>query len=365
MTRKSKTEALPMKAKEPAIIAILEWLVDKYGEPLGLPKWGASRLVAELADKSGMTEPGIRNLINGRTKKAAQIETCNKLQSVFKSEIPHLQARWFQVASLDEFIDRIEHPPPNRRYLKIGVPWAGYRDRDKDDTFDNLARWLKGVYVCYRYSFSRSADRGVAREVLWVRMDGEREFLFRMSFLRDNSDESSIAETFEGIVLPLGQSIFFAGWDMDRGRALFMRRSFENEMRECRFAILSSTRESGDFYPVAACTVLIKAGIEETEENVLSFMRDATCIRPLDEMISADFGAEHVQQMSTLLDNSPLSVRADNSGVAETVLRVNLDRFRGWMPAILQNAKSTANGPFKKGWKPLVGDLKDDSSKPR
>ena len=225
-----------------------------------------------------------------------------------------------------------------KKAISIEVPAAGYGNSKR--TTSKLNDWLCGVYICYRYSFERSIERYVAREVLHVKQENNGTFTFAMSFLPGSGEGSEDIETFEGIVLPFSNSIFFAGWDAHRGRSLFMYRDEGIAWRECRFAILSSTRHSAPYYPVAACTVIIKIN-QKSQVDVLRFMRQATRIRPFNEIIKADFGVGAMEAMRTFIDNTPSNIRTDGNAREEALLRLNLDRFEGRMFDIVENVRKS------------------------
>jgi len=328
-----------------AIRAIIRWLVEEYGRYLNVPSWDDEGFLAKFTKTcrlSGQAVPRntVRNLLNGQTR-VPRPNTCTKLAGFFKPVIPHIEPSWFEASSLEQFQTLVHAQPSDRQFVTITVP--------KNTDFDAgwLSRWLCGVYVCYRFSFERSRERKVAREILHI--TGIDQFQFRMSFLIGGGDsDGETVEVFDGIVLPIRRSVFFAGWEPHRSRSLHMRLDTADDWRHCRFAILSSTRRQYPYYPVAACTVLIK--MNHMPDDIGQFMKDATKIRHFNTMIEADFGKPALAPMELFLYNS--SHRVNEAGVfyEESTFRLHEERFCGMMPDLHNDALLHAFPPFKKGW---------------
>ncbi len=316
------------EADPPVITSILKYLVEMHGSELGLPGWTDPEFVNGLSKKAKISLGTARNLRDGHSSHP-QEKIRERLADLFREAVPHLETQWLLYQSLQQFIARAEEEPKDRKLVTFSIPADGYRH------FDRLQRWLCGVYVCYRYSFEQSEERLVAREVLHVKQRNGN-FWFEMSFVPGGGETNQDVKTFEGVVLPLGDSVFFVGWNDTRGRSLFLHCDYSAESRDCRLGILSSTRLSSNRAPLAACTVIVKRQAEP--KNISRFMRDATLSRPFNEIIDADFGANARNHLAAFLDNGPPVVEIGGKSVPDTVLRLNLYRFTAAMPSIYRAA---------------------------
>ena len=349
----SKRQSHQSSANLPTITLILKYLVDKHGAELGLPAWGDQDFVSGLSRKTRVSPGTARNLREGLSNHP-QAKIRERLVDFFREAVPHLEPQWLLYDSLKLFADRVEQQPKDRKIITLSIPMEGYRQ------FDRLHKWLCGVYICYRYSFEQSEEKLVAREVLHIK-ERNGNFWFEMSFVPGGEESDQDVETFEGAVLPLGESIFFVGWNDHRGRSLFLHRDFARESRDCRIGILSSTRLSNNRAPLAACTVLVR--MEREPKNVASFMRDMTIIRPFNDIIDADFGENAREMLERFLDNGVQRTEIGGKAVLDVVLRLNLYRFTAGMPPIhraalgnpglksafkLHHAPAVADAPLKK-----------------
>ena len=334
----SKRKNRQSSSELPAITLILKHLVDKFGPQLGLSAWDDQDFVSALSRKAGVSAGTARNFREGLSNHP-QVKIRERLADLFREAVPHLEPQWFQCESLELFRNRIEQQPEDRKVITLSIPASGYLHSDR------LRKWLCGVYICYRYSFEQSEERRVAREVLHVRQRNGN-FSFRMSFMPGGEDSDQDVKTFEGVVLPIGESVLFVGWDDHRGRSLFMNRDFAPESRDCRFGILSSARLS-NIAPLAACTVLVK--MRREPRAIDKFMRDMTIIRPFNDIIDADFGEHGRDMMATFLDNGVQMTEIGGKAVRDGVLRLNLHRFTAGMPPLYRAA--LANTGLKSAFK--------------
>jgi hypothetical protein len=336
---KPKRQNLQSSTNLPAITLILKYLVDKHGAELGLPAWDDQDFVSGLARKTKVSPGTARNFREGLSNRP-QAKIRERLTDLFRETVPHLEPQWLLYESLELFIERVEQEPKDRKVITISIPAEGYRQ------FDRLQKWLCGIYICYRYSFEQSEEKLVAREVLHVKQRNGN-FLFEMSFVPGGEESDQDVETFEGVVLPLGESVFFVGWNDHRGRSLFSHRDFARESRDCRIGILSSTRLSNNRAPLAACTVLVK--MQREPKNIARFMQDTTIIRPFNDIIDADFGENAREMLATFLYNGVQITEIGGEEVLDVVLRLNLYRFTAGMPPIYRAALSNPElkSPFK------------------
>ena len=225
---KPKRQKLRSSTNLPAITLILKYLVDKHGAELGLPGWADQDFVSGLSRKTRVSPGTARNFREGLSNHP-QAKIRERLADLFREVVPHLEPQWL----LYEFSGPLRRAgwaqqPKDRKNITLSIPMEGYRQ------FDRLQKWLCGVYICYRYSFEQSEEKLVAREVLHVK-ERNGNFWFEMSFVPGGEESDQDVETFEGVVLPLGESVFFVGWNDHRGRSLFLHRDFARESRDCRY----------------------------------------------------------------------------------------------------------------------------------
>ncbi len=168
-----------------------------------------------------------------------------------------------------------------------------------------------------------------------------------MSFVPGGEESDQDVETFEGVVLPLRESVFFVGWNDHRGRSLFLHRDFARESRDCRIGILISTRLSNNRAPLAACTVLVK--MQREPKNIAKFMQDTTIIRQFNDIIDADFGENAREMLATFLYNGVQITEIGGKAIPDVILRLNLYRFTAGMPPIYRAAlrNPELQPPFK------------------
>jgi len=328
-------------ANQPVVTSILKYLIGQYGSGLGLPGWDDQEFVSGFAKKAKISLGTARNLREGLSSHP-QAKIRERLAGLFREAVPHFEPQWLLYQELQQFIDRLEEQPKDRKTITLSIPAEGFRH------IDRLQRWLCGVYVCYRYSFEQSEERLIAREVLHV-TQRSGNFSFKMSFVPGGAETDQDMRTFDGVVLPLGDSVFFVGWNDHRGRSLFLHCDFAAESKDCRLGILSSTRLSSNRAPLAACTVIVKRQSEP--KDMARFMRETTLCRPFDEIVDADFGENAREHLAAFLCNSPPVVEVGGRSVPDTVLRLNLFRFTVGMPPIYRAALNNPNlkSPFKSG----------------
>ena len=327
---KSDRHSRRSSTNPPAITLILKYLVDKHGAELGLPGWNDQDFVSGLARKARISTGTARNFHEGLSNHP-QAKIRERLVDLFRDAVPHLDPQWLLYNSLDLFIERVELQPKDRKVITLSIPAEGYRQLDR------LQKWLCGVYICYRYSFEQSEEKLVAREVLHVKQRNDH-FSFEMSFVPGGEESDQDVETFDGVVLPLGEFVFFVGWNHHRGRSLFMNCDFAPKSRDCRFGILSSTRLANNRAPLAACTVIVK--MQREPKDIAKFMRAMTITRPFNDIVDADFGENARETLAAFLDNGVQMTEIGGKAVLDVVLRLNLYRFTAGMPPVYRAALS-------------------------
>lgn len=227
-----------------------------------------------------------------------------------------------------------------------------------------ITPWLCGFYICYRYSFEASLQYMVAREALLV-WDEDGTLRFSLWYVRGGDKPGSNVEAFQGVVLPVGRTVMFAGVSDDRARSLLIHYDDVPEFQYCRFGFMTSARTGQDQSPVSACTVLVK--LEKLPENWRDRIRSEGAVVGVDtfeKIIGGDFDAKgtrtelgnnnnkttHAGWMERFLDNTPLEDK--DIGEKDSIMRLNLMRFRLHMDAIRRNVLSEASPmvPFNKEW---------------
>jgi len=284
----------------------------------------------------------------------------------FHKKLPRIEGSWLLTRDPGTFLELLSNAS-KRDVVHIEVP--GYAERAP-----SLAKWIAGTYIAYRYAFEGEDDKDVAREVLHIWLDGAI-LKFRMSYWSRTSEPGQESLEFSGVVLPIGQSIFFMGLSTnqaqrDRGRSLFLHDDRAHpKLRNCALGLLSSTRLHGDWSPCVACTLLIR--LEKEPANITQFIQDASLIDNTGTLLTKDFGEKHRLWIEAFIDNRPrgsikepaLAALDGRPGVREPVLRLNRSRFNENMPGILEDIMKDPSicAPFKANWNsPELGECGSD-----
>jgi len=332
----------------------LRHLFTAYGGTLGIPE-GTSNIVNHYNKLNVELSPTtIRGFLEGNASNRPQEATLNDLVFPFSKTFPRIEGSWLLTRDPKTFLELLG----NRNLVQIEVP-------SYDDRVPSLAKWIAGTYVAYRFAFEGEDDRDVSREVLHIWLDGS-VLRFRMSYWSRTSEPGQEALEFLGLVLPVGQSIFFVGLSTnqaqrDRGRSLFLHDDRAHpKLRNCALGLLSSTRLHGDWAPCVACTLLIR--MEKEPANLTQFIQDASLIDSSGTLLGTDFGEKHRLWIEAFLDNRPrgsikepaLADLDGKPGIREPVLRLNRGRFNENMPGILEDVMKDPGirAPFKANWNP-------------
>jgi hypothetical protein len=329
----------PIVDERPEITKIVNRLIETHGSRLDPPisiGMGVNSLARQFHERTAIATGTMRKILDGTTKNASNNNTCRALAEFFRPVIPRIHSNWFASRYVD-----VLNLLRSDNSVTLAVP-------DYHRNVRRLKTWLTGLYVCYRYSFEAADDALVAREIIYV-TEHESTLMFRMSFLP--SIEANVLE-FSGIVVPIGNSLFFGGLNyyggalLNRGRSLFIHDdggSHEAQDYNCKLAILSSTRLNLPYGPCAACTLLIRVNWTPRDPN--KFMNVVTRIGSFNEIIHGDFGHNHDQLLRSFLDNHPPN--------RDPVLRIAQTRFNDEMPKILNGVVNDGNiyAPFKPNWR--------------
>lgn len=352
----------------------LKLLVDTCGADLDLRQWGApdfaghfERTARDMFDIR-LAATVIDDIVRGKTVHLHE-PTRTRLPAFFQKSRPALKAAWFD-SDYESFAKRLEKAEPGRQPYEFSAPV--YKGGDSNTLQPPaLATWLKGYYVSYRYSYEESSHRRVAREVLHVdQVDGS--FRFRLWYSRGGSNPDRKIETFNGVIVPIGRSLFFTGVSEDRGRTIIMRQERRREAAQCRIGIMTSCKVQGDAEPVSACVVMLKLqvapSVEDWQSKYCALEAGVVGVFSKDLVLGADFPSgqkveytigphrvlhTHQEWMEIFIDNKPLTPD-EHPTRDDTVLRLHLDRFYHVMPqihaAILQDVRY--NVPFSSRWNP-------------
>lgn len=340
----------PIDVPQQTITEIVKYLVETFGDELALPGWHDDDFVSGFAKKAKISLGTARNIKSGNSK-TLTVKIRSRLSELFREVIPHIEQEWFRYTDVGTFIEKVQEQPRNKKIISFAIPADGYKN------FERLRKWLCGVYICYRYAFLQTERRLVAREVLSV-WEQNSTLWFQMSFLPGRAEPEQRVRKFDGIVLPLGDSVFFVGWSEERGRSLFVHCDYADEAKDCRIGILSSTRLGSNGSPLAACILMLRR--QAPPKNIDHLMEDATASLPFEEMIDADFGRDAHELVGKFLNNKPLAFDEDHHPILDMVLRLNLFRFSAGMPPLYRAAmdNEALNPPFKAGWLPISQETK-------
>jgi hypothetical protein len=247
-------------------------------------------------------------------------------------------------------------------------------------------------YVTWRYAFEDSPDfPRIAREVLTFKQITSKHqdgvFHSTMSYRIGAEDDYKLLRTFNGPVIPLGQSLMCAmtstdkipgDWvpEYDRGRAIFLRRHTGGGIPTARFGIVASTR-ARDGSPCCACMIMLLVDAEITD--IEEYRRRVTLSDSEKTILSHDFRGlpeRDIYRIKLFLENVPNpydggvnseDVRdrerrakdgpySDDNNEHDKVLRLHVERFHTNMPRIRQiiiNNNANKN-PIKRRWKRSV-----------
>jgi hypothetical protein len=352
----------------------LKLLVEKCGGDLELFEWGtrdfAGHFERAARDVFGIpiSETVIKDIVQGRTTRL-QEPTRSRLTRLFQKSRPALTAVWWDF-DYEKFATRLDKAEPGRQPYEFSAPvYKG--DHPGALNPSALADWLNGYYVSYRYSYEESSERKIAREVLHLfQVDGS--FRFRLWYSRGGSNIDRKIETFNGVIVPIGRSLFFTGVSEDRGRTIIMRQEKRRGSLQCRIGIMTSCKVQNDAEPVSACVVMLKLQVEpdakEWQSKYCALEAGVVGVFEKRDVLRDDFPGESQLEytnglysekhtfhdwMTTFIDNKPLTPDT-HTNRDDSVLRLHLDRFYHVMPqiqsAILRDV--TCNVPFTSRWNP-------------
>ena len=232
----------------------LKILIDRYAIELGLPIWGAGnfpRKLEEAARQRGieLSHTTIDGWLVGGARDSAG-RNRERLATLFKMIRTDFTAYWFDLDDA-EFERRING---GRKAYTIHAPEYLPLD-NKCFPHDELLAWLTGIYIIYRYSYEKSNEYKVARELLEVK-NNNGDLTFQQWYARGGTNGQ--IESFTGVVIPIGRSLYFTGTSVDRGRTIVLRQHRDSKSERCRIAMMVSSKVQDDASPVAACVVMIK-----------------------------------------------------------------------------------------------------------
>jgi hypothetical protein len=319
---------------------------------------------AKIAAEIGTTRYIIDKLIDGGT--GVLQASKQKLVETYMRQVCPTLPKGCLSKTPSEVADAFTAPPPAARQADVitfVLPGSDHR-------LATLSGTLPGTYVTYRYAFEDLGVPQVAREVLhvWVR---DKEIYFRMSFRRKGNWRSNQAKEFTGKVLPVGNSLFFAGTnhgdsDEDRGRCLVVRNQPRRPQSMCNIGLLLGTRVNEPYEPCVATILMFRTDVEYTSKKLDRFIKTVSRNEEWAMMVR-DFGADEKRQrwLKLFLDNHPAgpdrqrALNDDSPEVPpESTLRVDRTRFAQFGHRIRQDviASTETNAPFKQVWKPEPPD---------
>lgn len=371
--------AMPRPPRQPAPFAPkFEMLLEACRHELRLPHWNAADFGRRFSDAAqenwgiAFTPSVVTNLREGQTIRPIGPNR-DAFAALFRIARPDLRASWFNL-ELDEFRERLAAATADREAFTIYAP--KYTGREPGTIpLDELTTWLTGLYVSYRYSYEESDEYKIAREVLYI-SETEGRFYFRLWYARGGT--GGVVEDFNGVVIPIGKSLYFTGASSDRGRTIVLRQDRGTRTNTCRIGMMTSSKVQKDASPVAACVVMFKLPTPPPDCD----WRDLYCsnkagvvgVFPRDVVLREDFmhGSDDLNQatyhvnnhseahtfeewMRIFVDNVPLRPEAQiGSPIPDGVLRLHLDRFYRVMFDI--HARICADADRKTPLKPVWAD---------
>jgi hypothetical protein len=326
--------------------AVVLWLFETYGGRHGIPsRRGAKGLSAECKKLGVEISPGtFRNIFNGAPGKLAP-ETREQLAELFRRAIPGMKPSWFDRETLGEnplenFQALCRNAAVDESEVILRVPHL------KHERMEVYKGWLRGLYICYRYSFQTNDDDSVARELLRVWYDkDEGTFKFGLWYVTGGEKPGSHVDSLSGSILLVNDMIMFVGVSGDRARSMFWTydssEEAQGDFKYCRFGITTSAKIGQYQAPVTACTVCIKLEKEEPED-LEWWCSEKSMIIGVDkfkDIIGKDFDGEISNEGRTshrtpeewiklFLENRPMTKEHSGNEADDRILRLNLPRFR-------------------------------------
>jgi hypothetical protein len=365
---------------------VLKLLTETYGQDWSPPEASDNHKAKALAQGSFVGRSTIAGILSGKSKGRRRLETLQKLSDFFRSFDEQLPLNCFRRSEFENVkkvcAAYVAKNPPDKAQSVPGrqnVEARGLRDLisfkipNYGQEVAETRPHLLGTYVTYRYAFERGAEGDgilIAREVLHVEKDGP-DLAFKLSFCRNMGDPDPDPQWFGGKVIPLGNSLFFVGFDFSdkvpsRGRTLFIPKMSHGPLRNCNIGLISGTRMHRDYGPATACTLIFRA--PSPDRRLSQFMKNVTRNEPVATVLNRDFGGnkEHHDWIRGFLDNRPagaqkepeLAEREKTDGnkmrPMEATLRVDVGRFERQMQQLYAELirAPDVNAPFKENWNP-------------
>jgi hypothetical protein len=367
---------------------VLKLLIETYGQEFCPPDPSENQTATTLADGSFVSRSTIAAILSGKTKGRRRLKTHEKLSEFFRSFDDSLPANCFRRSEFPNVqracAAHVEKNPPDKAQNVPGrenVEARGLRDvlSFKIPHYAQAVAETKlnilGTYVTYRYAFERGSEGDgilIAREVLHIGRDGA-DLAFKLSFCRNMGDPDPNPQWFGGKVIPLGNSLFFVGFDFSdevpsRGRTLFIPKMSHGPLRNCNIGLLSGTRMHRDYGPAVACTLIFRAPTLERDRDILHFIKNVTRNEPVATILNRDFGRneEHHYWIRGFLDNRPAGAKKEpeleerekidgnTMRPMEGALRADVGRFERQMLKLYPDlmAAPDVKAPFKENWVP-------------
>lgn len=341
----------------------VDWLLDQFRGVKDIPAKTGLRAMETASKAAGckISASTWRNIRNGET--TGSLETKRELAKLFRAAVPDFRPEWFDLPTMELFQAAVSGAHPNTYTVSLVVPTLS------EPVAQSLNHWLPGLYICYRYSFEQNPEPHVAREVLriWRADDGQHKF--ELHYVIGSGRPGGDTSTVRGFVVALGRTVMMVGVSGYRGRVIFWHfdhPDYDEGDRWCRFGLTATATGRGDRAPVAACTIFLKLEKDIPDWRWLC-SKDSRVIGvlPIGEIMATDFPGRsprsqafenrHISYwIATFLENTPL--KNTQYGVPETILHLNVERFRVRMEGIRQKliADESVNAPFKSGWEAFI-----------
>jgi hypothetical protein len=324
---------------------VVNWLFETYGGKNGIPLKSGTKSLSAACESLGIhISPGTFQNIFAGTPSALAEDTRRQLAELFRRAVPGMKPEWFDPRLLGD--DPIE----NFKSLCLGADvdedvLSMRVTRSDQERIDIYKNWLCGLYICYRYSFEINHDDSVSREVLRVWYDNdEGSFRFQSWYTAGGAKPGSRVDAFDGIVIPAGEMVLFAGVSNSRVRGMLWTYDAEDTIqghfKYCRYGITVGAKAKDDRSPVAASTVYIKLEIfPEDWKWWCSEKSKIIGVDTFDNIIGGDFGNKMLnkneavqrtfaQWIGIFINNNPMTAMETEHQTNDRILRLNLKRFR-------------------------------------
>ena len=206
--------------KQTVLSEILLYLIKEYGEILNITP---NLFPDDFSKKEKISSRSAYSWLWSPKKVTLRSLSRIALASYFSKALPDINPIWFTLETFNEFENKVKASEENlksKQYPCFGVPQGAI----KFEKIKSLGLDIVGVYILYRYSFTRKRngkDKYI-REVVYIYR--EKSDLKFKSFYKTGRGSDEYFSYFNGTALPIGQTIVLCGteWGLyQRARTFF------------------------------------------------------------------------------------------------------------------------------------------------